>query len=68
MRSLQRAKPVLVQVQAMGVDVQIIDIDQRPDLVQRHGITRVPTFIIYICDKEPVRTNDVSAVVSLLRL
>jgi hypothetical protein len=49
------------------VDVQIIDIDQHPDLARKHGITSVPTFIIYICGKEPVRTNDILVVVSLTR-
>ena len=63
----QRAKPALIQVQAAGVDVQIIDIDQYPDLARKHGITSVPTFIIYICGKEPVRTKDILVVVSLTR-
>ena len=60
-----RAKPALIQVQARGVDVQIIDIDRRPDLARQYDITSVPTFIVYVCGKKPVRTNDVSVVVSL---
>ena len=63
----QRAKPVLVQIQAAGVDVEIIDIDARPELAKGHGITKVPTFIVYVCEKEPVRTNDIRVVVSLTR-
>jgi thiol-disulfide isomerase/thioredoxin len=63
----QRAKPALVQIQAAGVDVQIIDIDAHPDLARKHGVTEVPTFIVYVCGKAPVRTNDIRAVVSLTR-
>ncbi len=61
----QRAKPALVQVQARGVDVQIIDIDEQPDLARQYNIDSVPTFIVYVCGTPPVRTNDVSVVVSL---
>jgi thiol-disulfide isomerase/thioredoxin len=63
----QRAKPALVQVRAAGVDVQIIDIDEHPELARKYGIANVPTFIVYVCGKEPVRTNDVSVVISLTR-
>ncbi len=64
----QRAKPALIQIQAAGVDVQIIDIDAHPDLARQHGITSVPTFIVYVCGKAPVRTNDILVVVALTRL
>jgi len=63
----QRAKPALVQIQAAGVDVEIIDIDAHPDLARKHGITEVPTFIVYVCGKAPVRTNDILVVVALTR-
>lgn len=59
----QRAKPVLVQIQAAGVEVAIIDIDARPDLAAKHGVTSVPTFFIYVCGKSTVRTQDVAVVV-----
>jgi len=59
----QRAKPVLVQVQAAGVDVEIIDIDARPDLAAKYGVTSVPTFFVYVCGKSTVRTQDVTIVV-----
>jgi len=63
----QRAKPALVEIRAAGVDVQIIDIDAHPDLARKHGVTGVPTFIVYVCGKAPVRTNDIRVVVSLTR-
>jgi len=63
----QRAKPALVQIQAAGVDVEIIDIDTHPDLAKKYGVTEVPTFLVYVCGKAPVRTNDILVVVSLTR-
>jgi thiol-disulfide isomerase/thioredoxin len=64
----QRAKPTLIQIRAAGADVEIIDIDAHPDLARKHGVTSVPTFIVYVCGKAPVRTNDIQVVVSLTRL
>jgi len=63
----QRAKPALLQIQAAGVDVEIIDIDAHPDLARKHGVAGVPTFIVYVCGRAPVRTNDILVVVSLTR-
>ena len=63
----QRAKPALVQIQAAGVDVEIIDIDAHPDLARKYAVTSVPTFIVYVCGKVPVRTNDILVVVSMTR-
>ena len=63
----QRAKPALIQIQAAGVGVQIIDIDKQPELARQYGVTSVPTFFVYVCGKEAVRTQDISVVVSLTR-
>jgi len=64
----QRAKPTLIQLQAAGVDVEIIDIDEHPELARKYGGTSVPAFIVYVCGKAPARTNDIRVVVSLTRL
>ena len=63
----QRAKPALVQIQAAGVDVEIIDIDARPELAKQYDVTSVPTFFVYVCGKKAVRTQDITVVVSLTR-
>jgi len=63
----QRAKPTLIQIRAAGADVEIIDIDAHPDLARKHGVTSVPTFIVYVSGRKPARTNDVSVVVALTR-
>ena len=63
----QRAKPALVQIKAAGVDVQIIDIDEQPELARQYGVASVPTFFVYVCGKKAVRTQDITVVVSLTR-
>jgi thiol-disulfide isomerase/thioredoxin len=59
----QRAKPMLVQIQAAGVDVEVIDIDARPDLAAKYSVTNVPTFFVVVCGKSTVRTQDIAVVV-----
>ena len=61
------AKPSLVQMKAAGVQVEIVDIDQNPDLARQYGITSVPTFLVYVCGRKAVRTQDVAVVVALTR-
>ena len=39
------------------MDVEIIDIDEQPELAKQYGITSVPTFIVYVCGKKAVRTQ-----------
>jgi thiol-disulfide isomerase/thioredoxin len=61
------AKPYLIQVEAAGVEVQIVDIDQNPDIARQYGVTSVPTFFVYVCGRKTVRTQDVAVVVALTR-
>jgi len=61
----QKAKPFLVQVQAAGVAVQIVDIDAQPELARQYHVMRVPTFLVFMCGKPMVRTNDVSVMLSM---
>jgi thiol-disulfide isomerase/thioredoxin len=63
----QRAKPFLVQIEAAGVDVQVVDIDVDAASAAKYGITSVPTFFVYVCGKKAVRTQDIAVVVSLTR-
>ena len=63
----KQAKPFLVQVEAAGVEVQVVDIDEHPDMARRYGVTSVPTFFVYVSGKKTVRTQDVTVVVALTR-
>jgi len=63
----QRDKAVLVQVAAMGVEVQVVDIDARPDLARKYGVTSVPTYFVYVGGRNVQRTNDISVVVNIVR-
>ncbi|MEN6367708.1 MAG: thioredoxin family protein [Thermoguttaceae bacterium] len=63
----QRSKPFLAEIKASGVDVQIVDIDEQPDLAQQYGVTSVPTFFVHVNGKSTLRTQDISVVVSLTK-
>lgn len=40
-------KPIVQQVQSeLGVNVNIVDVDQNPDLTQKYSITSVPTIVV----------------------
>ncbi len=39
----------------------------QPELAKQYGVTSVPTFVVYVCGKKTVRTQDISVVVSLTR-
>jgi thiol-disulfide isomerase/thioredoxin len=59
------AKPFLRELQVKGVEVQIIDTDENPEMARQYGVTSVPTFFIYACGKQTVKTQDIAVVVSL---
>ncbi|MCL4855388.1 MAG: thioredoxin family protein [Bryobacteraceae bacterium] len=63
----REAKPYLVQVEAAGVEVEIVDIDEHPESARQYGVTSVPTFFVYVCGKKAVRTQDITVVVALTR-
>jgi len=62
------AKPYLVQVEAAGVEVEIVDIDENPEMARRYGVTSVPMFLVYVCGRKAVRTQDVAVMLALSRL
>jgi len=70
----RQAKPLLAQIKAAGVDVQIIDIDEQPKAARDNGVTSVPTFFVRIPSDiggpgsyRWLHTQDISIVVSLVR-
>ena len=42
----QQAKPRLLELQAQGVNVQIVDIDKEPGKATQYGVTSVPAYFI----------------------
>lgn len=63
----QRQKPLLVAVRAAGVQVQIIDIDERPEMAREYNVTEVPTFIVFVQGQKPFRTHDANDILVLVR-
>lgn len=61
----QKAKPVLAQIKAAGVEVSVIDIDAQPGVARQYGVTSVPTFFVY-CGGKTVRTQDALVVLALI--
>lgn len=40
-------KPIVQQVQAeLGVSINIVDVDQNPELTQRYSVSSVPTIVV----------------------
>ena len=64
-KSCKRAKPWLLSIRADGVDVRIVDIDRNSDLARRYGVKSVPTFFVYVGNRQPVRTEHIWVVILL---
>jgi thioredoxin 1 len=62
----QRAKPIVAQIEATGVEVVRIDIDASPNLVEKYNISSVPTLILYRDGKEVARTHDAQDILAAL--
>ena len=60
----RQAKPLLVEIEALGVEVRVVDIDVEPALARQCGVTRVPTFLLLVDGQEAARTYDVFTALS----
>jgi len=65
-KACQRDKPLVLQIEAAGVEVRVYDIDKSPDLARRHGVTVVPTYLYYACGQTAVRVNTAAEVLVLV--
>ena len=62
----KRAKPFLLSIKADGVNVQIVDVDEYPNIAKRYGVESVPTFLVYVGGDHPVRTKDIWVVLLIV--
>ena len=62
----QRDKPQIDEMRRRGVKVTEINVDQHPDLVRKHGIKSLPTYIVLKDGVEVERTGDIVLVVTIV--
>jgi len=62
----QRIRPILLSIQATGVDVRIIDIDEYPDVARAYGVVGIPTFFVRTSSGVE-RTQDIVVLCELVR-
>ena len=58
----QRVKPAVNQIEASGVIVERINVDEHPDLARKYNVTLLPTFILNPGTAHQVRTNDIEVI------
>jgi thioredoxin 1 len=63
----QRQKPLVAQICSAGVDVRIYDVDKNPEMARQYGITAVPTYILYVNGRKPLRTHDANEILKIIR-
>ena len=62
----QQQKPLVAQIEATGVQVQRIDIDEQPEMARQFKVTAVPTYVFYDGNGEPYQTHDANEIVERL--
>ncbi len=63
----QQQKAHVDEIEAAGVQVTRIDIDQQPDLARQYGVTAVPTYFYYECNQSPVKTHQAADILQRIR-
>lgn len=62
----QRDKPQIEELRRRGVKVTVINADENPELVEKHEIGSLPTYIVYEDDVEIQRTGSITLVVTII--
>jgi thiol-disulfide isomerase/thioredoxin len=62
----QRAKPIVSQIERLGVKVIRVDADEQPQLLKENNVRSLPTFIA-VKDGKTLRTQDVNKVLEFLK-
>lgn len=63
----QRDKPQLAKLQDAGVNVRSVDADAEPNMLKRHRVTRLPTYVVLEDGVEQHRTGDIVALLKILK-
>ena len=64
----QQMRPTVRQVESSGYHVRHIDISREPDLAQRYGVSRVPTFIALVENREVARITGPASFTKLVEM
>ncbi len=60
----REAQPTLKWLEKQGVTVVHVDVDKYPDICREYSVTSYPTFFVYVCHRDTVRTQDINKVVA----
>jgi thiol-disulfide isomerase/thioredoxin len=59
-------EPTLDALEQMGVEIERVNIDQRPDLAAQNHITSIPVYLAIRCGHPTVRTQSIDEAVRLM--
>jgi thiol-disulfide isomerase/thioredoxin len=62
----QKDKPQIADLRSRGVTITEINIDERPDLAEKYGITSVPTYVVLENGVEVERTQSIVTIISMI--
>jgi thiol-disulfide isomerase/thioredoxin len=62
----QRDKPRLEELRRQGVNLTEIDADEHPELIRKHRIKQLPTYIVLEDGVEVERTGDIILIISIV--
>ena len=62
----QQAQPTLRWLEQQGIKVVHVNVDQQPEMCRQYGVTSYPTFFVYVCGHDTVRTQNINEVVNCM--
>ena len=62
----QQAQPTLRWLEQQGIEVVHVNVDQQPEMCRQYGVTSYPTFFVYVCGHDTVRTQNINEVVNCM--
>jgi thiol-disulfide isomerase/thioredoxin len=62
----RRDKPQIEEMRRQGVKVTVIDADENPELIKKHRVKKLPTYIVLEDGVEIERTGDIILIVTII--